>query len=80
MGRSQKSSGEEFGLKMVGEATYRRGAEYSQSFKEQVEIIRKASADAVISIGAYAVCAAFIRDARNAGMQYSDRECFFCRQ
>jgi branched-chain amino acid transport system substrate-binding protein len=58
-----------FGLKMVGEATYRRGAEYHQSFKEQVDIINKVSPDAIISIGAYAGCAAFIRDARDAGMQ-----------
>lgn len=58
-----------FGLKMVGEATYRRGAEYHQSFKEQVDIIRKVSPDVIISIGAYAGCAAFIRDARDAGMQ-----------
>ena len=57
-----------FGLKMVGEATYRRGAEHSQSFKAQVDLIRKSSADAVISIGSYAVCAAFIRDARDAGL------------
>src|SRR5690348_8037441 len=53
---------------MVAEATYRRGAEYSQSFTQQVEVLRKASPDAVISIGAYAVSAAFIRDARNAGL------------
>jgi len=64
----KKALAKNFGLKMVGEATYRRGAEYSQSFKEQVDVIRKASADVVISIGAYAVCAAFIRDARNAGL------------
>jgi branched-chain amino acid transport system substrate-binding protein len=64
----RKALAKNFGLKIVGEATYRRGAEYSQNFTEQVEVIRKASADAVISIGAYAVCAAFIRDARNAGL------------
>lgn len=64
----KKALAQKFGLKMVGEATYRRGAEYSQSFKEQVDIIRKASADVVISIGAYAVCAGFIRDARSAGL------------
>jgi branched-chain amino acid transport system substrate-binding protein len=57
-----------FGLKMVGEATYRRGAEHSQNLKAQVDLIRKSSADAVISIGSYAVCAAFIRDARDAGL------------
>ncbi len=64
----KKALAKNYGLKMVGEATYRRGAEYSQSFKEQVDIIRKTSADVVISIGAYAVCAAFIRDARIAGL------------
>jgi ABC-type branched-subunit amino acid transport system substrate-binding protein len=64
----KKALAKSFGLKMVAEATYRRGAEYSQSFTEQVEVIRKASADAVIAIGAYAVSAAFIRDARNAGL------------
>jgi ABC-type branched-subunit amino acid transport system substrate-binding protein len=64
----KKALAKKFGRKMVGEATYRRGADYSQSFKEQVDIIRKASADVIISIGAYAVCAAFIRDARNAGL------------
>ena len=64
----KKALAKNFGLKMVAEATYRRGAEYSQNFTEQVEIIRKASADAVISIGAYAVSAAFIRDARSAGL------------
>jgi branched-chain amino acid transport system substrate-binding protein len=65
----KKALAKNFGLKMVGEATYRRGAEYHQSFKEQVDIINKASPDAIISIGAYAGCAAFIRDARDAGMQ-----------
>jgi ABC-type branched-subunit amino acid transport system substrate-binding protein len=64
----KKALEKNFGLKMVGEATYRRGAEYSQNFTEQVEVLKKASADAIISIGAYAVSAAFIRDARNAGI------------
>ena len=32
-----------------------------------MDILRKADADAVISIGSYAACAAFIRDARDAG-------------
>lgn len=64
----KKALAKNSGLKMVGEATYRRGAEYSQNFKEQVDIIRMASPDAIISIGAYAVCAGFIRDARDAGL------------
>src|SRR5262245_43946039 len=64
----RKALAKHSGLKMVGEATYRRGADYLQSFKEQVDILRKTSPDAIISIGAYAVCAAFIRDARDAGL------------
>jgi ABC-type branched-subunit amino acid transport system substrate-binding protein len=55
------------GLKMVGEATYRRGTAFSESLRPQVDILRKADPDAVISVGAYAACAAFIRDARDAG-------------
>jgi branched-chain amino acid transport system substrate-binding protein len=54
-------------LKMAGEATYRRGAAYEESLKQQVDILRRTDADAVISIGSYAACAAFIRDARDAG-------------
>jgi ABC-type branched-subunit amino acid transport system substrate-binding protein len=57
----------ERGLKMVGEATYERGARYRDSMKEQVDILRKTDADAVICVGAYAASAAFIRDARDAG-------------
>jgi ABC-type branched-subunit amino acid transport system substrate-binding protein len=57
------------GLKMVGEATYRRGTPFQDHMKEQVEIIRKTLPDAVISIGAYAACAAFIRDARDARLE-----------
>ncbi len=54
-------------LTMVGEATYRRGTPYEASLKQQVDILRNSDADAVISIGSYAACAAFIRDARDAG-------------
>jgi len=56
-----------YDAKMVAEATYRRGTSYDQSLKEQVDILKQANPDAVISIGAYAACAAFIRDAREAG-------------
>jgi ABC-type branched-subunit amino acid transport system substrate-binding protein len=55
-----------YALEMVGEATYRRGVTYAQSFREQVDILRQANPDAVIVIGAYAASAAFIRDARDA--------------
>ena len=54
-------------LKMAGEATYRRGAGFHESFRRQVEVLRDSEADGVVSIGSYAACAAFIRDARVAG-------------
>jgi ABC-type branched-subunit amino acid transport system substrate-binding protein len=54
-------------LTMAGEATYYRGTPYSASLRAQVDILRRKEPDAVISIGAYAACAAFIRDARDAG-------------
>jgi ABC-type branched-subunit amino acid transport system substrate-binding protein len=54
-------------LRIVAEATYRRGAPYTGSFREQVEILREAGPDAVVSIGAYAAAAGFIRDARDSG-------------
>lgn len=54
-----------YGGKIVAEATYKRGAKYSDSFTKQVEILRNAGVDAIISVGAYAACAGFIRDARN---------------
>jgi ABC-type branched-subunit amino acid transport system substrate-binding protein len=55
------------GLSLAEEATYRRGTTFTQSLRQQVEILRRADPDAVIAIGAYAACAAFIRDARDAG-------------
>ena len=54
-------------MAMVGEATYRRGSTFSSSLKPQVDLLRAANPDAIISIGAYAPCAAFIRDAREEG-------------
>ncbi|NEQ66459.1 MAG: ABC transporter substrate-binding protein [Symploca sp. SIO1B1] len=56
----------QYDAKIVEEATYRRGTPYDKSFKKQVNILKQANPDAVISIGAYAACAAFIRDAREA--------------
>ena len=57
------------GLEMVGEATYRRGADFGQDFGPQVEILRAAKAEAVIMIGSYQACAGFIRDARAGGWE-----------
>jgi branched-chain amino acid transport system substrate-binding protein len=55
------------GLKIVAEATYRRGTPYTADLSAQVNTLRAANPDAIISVGAYAACAAFIRDAVNAG-------------
>jgi len=54
-------------LALTVEATYERGTPYSAHLTRQVEILRAAKPDAVIAIGAYAACAAFIRDAVDAG-------------
>jgi branched-chain amino acid transport system substrate-binding protein len=56
-------------LTLAAEATYARGTPYSTHLTEQVEILRRAEPDAIISIGAYAACAAFVRDAVNAGLK-----------
>jgi ABC-type branched-subunit amino acid transport system substrate-binding protein len=54
-------------LKIVAEASYQRGTNYATDLKPQVDILRAADPDAVISVGTYAACAAFIREARDAG-------------
>ena len=56
------------GLKMCAEATYRRGDAFTASMKRPVEILAAAKPDAIICVGAYAACAAFVRDARDAGL------------
>ena len=62
-----KSALATYGLNLVAIANYRRNAPFETSMKEQVEILRSQGADAVIAVGAYGPCAAFIRDARMAG-------------
>lgn len=57
----------EHGLDIAGEATYSRGAAFSSSFSQQVDLLKRTGADAVIMIGSYQACAGFIRDARDAG-------------
>jgi len=59
----------EHGQKIVAEATYRRGQRFESSMARQVEILKAANPDAVICIGAYAACAAFLRDAVDLGLQ-----------
>jgi branched-chain amino acid transport system substrate-binding protein len=56
-------------LTLAAEATYERGTPYAAHLTRQVEILRAAGPDAIISIGAYAACAAFIRDVVDAGWQ-----------
>jgi ABC-type branched-subunit amino acid transport system substrate-binding protein len=58
-----------YGLRMVGEATYRRGTSYSESLRPQVEILRAADPDVIISVGTYSACAGLIRDARDAAWE-----------
>lgn len=58
------------GLRVVGEATYHRGTAYDASMQPQVKTIRSSSPDSIIAIGAYAACAAFIRDSRDAGLNF----------
>ncbi len=57
------------GEQIVGEATYRRGTQFTASMREQVEILHATSPDAVICVGAYAACAAFLRDAVDFGLE-----------
>lgn len=54
-------------LRIVSEATYRRGTNFSASFRDQVDILKASKPDAVISVGTYSAAAGFIRDARDAG-------------
>ena len=59
----------QYGEQMVGEATYRRGQRFTGSMRRQVEILQASRPDAVICIGAYAACAAFLRDAVDLGLE-----------
>ena len=57
------------GERIAGEATYRRGTQFTGTMRGQVEILQAAEPDAVICIGAYAACAAFARDAVDLGLR-----------
>lgn len=59
---------EEYGLKLSSEASYKRGWNYNQSMKVQARHIKNSSPEAIISIGTYEACAAFIRDSREMGL------------
>jgi branched-chain amino acid transport system substrate-binding protein len=54
----------EHGLELAGEARYPRGQKYDVNNAAQVKILRDAGVDAVVMVGSYQACGAFIRDAR----------------
>lgn len=54
-----------YGLKIWESVAYRRNE--SAEMREQMEILRRSGADAVIAVGVYGPCADFIRAARMAG-------------
>ena len=55
-------------LSIVGEATYQRGTRFTADLRPQAQILAAAKPDAIICIGAYAACAAFLRDAVDTGL------------
>jgi branched-chain amino acid transport system substrate-binding protein len=57
----------ELNLKPVEAVSYRRNQPFETDMAAQVSILRQAGADAVIAVGVYGPCGAFIRDARMAG-------------
>lgn len=56
------------GLRIVEEATYRRGAAFGEDMRPQVDRLRRGDPDVILCVGSYAACAAFVRDARDAGL------------
>jgi branched-chain amino acid transport system substrate-binding protein len=57
----------EFGTELADRVTYRRNQPFEGDMSVQVKTLRDSGADAVIAVGVYGPCAAFIRDARMAG-------------
>ena len=60
---------ERHGYDLAGEATYRRGAQFTASMRSQVEILQQGDPQAVICVGSYNACAAFARDAVDLGLR-----------
>lgn len=56
-------------LAVVASASYERNLPYETSMASQVKVLKAANADAIVMVGAYTQCAAFIRDLRAAGYQ-----------
>lgn len=57
----------EYGLKTVSNVTYPRNQDLEIPMTGQVKLLRAAGAEAVIAVGVYGPCAAFVRDARLSG-------------
>jgi branched-chain amino acid transport system substrate-binding protein len=57
----------ENGLKIVKSVTYPRNQIFERSMTAQVKLLRDAGVQAVVAVGVYGPCAAFIRDARLSG-------------
>ncbi len=55
------------GLTLTAETTYQRNVPYETSMAPAMGALKASGCQAVIAVGAYTQCAAFIRDARNAG-------------
>jgi len=58
---------EKRGRTIKGEATYRRGEGFENTFEQQVQILRKADPQAIISVCSYQACAGLVRDVRASG-------------
>jgi ABC-type branched-subunit amino acid transport system substrate-binding protein len=57
-----------YGLEIAGEATYRRGSPFDQSYDRQVAVMQRVQPDAIICVGTYPACAGFVRDMRDRGV------------
>jgi branched-chain amino acid transport system substrate-binding protein len=57
----------ELNLEPLETVSYRRNQPFETDMTTQVSILRQAGADAVIAVGVYGPCGAFVRDARMAG-------------
>jgi branched-chain amino acid transport system substrate-binding protein len=56
---------EDHGLEIAGEATYRRGSPFDESYDRQGAIMQGLQPDAVVCVGTYPACAGFVRDMRD---------------
>ncbi len=55
------------GARITAEATYARGAKFTDDMTPAVNALRQAGVDVVLCTGAYQGCGAFVRSARDAG-------------